>query len=317
MATRIDPGPAPARPSASTERSAAPVRPVLAVLASVVALVGLSACASTSTGPPPGLSPELHDVSYGPSSSNVADIYPATTGDGPRPVVIWVHGGGWTIGSKADVPAGIVALRDEGFAVVSIDYRLSPGVDHPDHVLDVKRAISWVEAVARERNFDPANVFVAGHSAGGHLSMLAGFTRGVAGLDAGEPPVRGVIAIASPVTLNSLYGLSFNLDMSLRMYVGCDGLSLDRCDVSAGEPNRYLDAGDPPLLLQHSTDDEVVPVSQARSMAAMAAAAGMDVQLDELSGAHLSTLAAAGGPSLSVWLLAHLTAADPSGGSHE
>ncbi len=275
----------------------------------LVALLG--GCVAESAGPPPGVAPGDHRVPYGPSASHVADIYPATVGEGPRPVMIWVHGGGWSMGSRADVPAGIVALRAEGFDVVSVDYRLSPSAHHPDHVMDVKRAIAWVADHAEERDFDPSNIFVAGHSAGGHLAMLAGFTRGVPALDGGEPAVRGVVAIAAPVVLNGLFGLSINLDVSLRMYGGCDGISLGTCEVGAGEPTRYLDPGDPPLLLVHSSVDEVVPVREARTMATAAAAAGMDVQLDEVSGAHLATLHQAGGPALSVWLLSHLAPVDP------
>jgi acetyl esterase/lipase len=90
------------------------------------------------------------------------------------PVVIFVHGGAWTIGSK-DVPwhAGVAEFfASHGIGAVSINYRLSPAVKHPEHIKDVARAFAWTKKNIKKYGGRPEEIFVAGHSAGGHLTAL-------------------------------------------------------------------------------------------------------------------------------------------------
>jgi acetyl esterase/lipase len=115
------------------------------------------------------------------------DVHPApractTT---PAAVVIWVHGGGWWLGDKANPGAKVGLFHDLGAAVVSVNYRLSSRprgddatggapVRHPDHARDVAAAVSWVAAHAPGFGADPERMVLVGHSAGAHLVALVG-----------------------------------------------------------------------------------------------------------------------------------------------
>jgi acetyl esterase/lipase len=105
------------------------------------------------------------------------DVY-RPKGDGPFPVLFFVHGGGWMAMSKDDVAGllgyGTVArcLAERGLVVVVPNYRLSPAVKHPEHIKDVARAFAWTCKNIADYGGDLKQLFVGGHSAGGHLAAL-------------------------------------------------------------------------------------------------------------------------------------------------
>ncbi len=101
------------------------------------------------------------------------DIYAPTSGSG-YPVVMYVHGGGWHRGDKSAVHAKPGRFTAEGYVFVSVNYRLSPDVMHPDHVQDVANAIAWVHDSIGAYGGDASKLFLMGHSAGAHLVALAG-----------------------------------------------------------------------------------------------------------------------------------------------
>ncbi len=133
------------------------------------------------------------------------DLYMPTTGTGPFPLVVWIHGGGWS-GGERTLGAGSTALKllPQGIAVASIDYRLTSQagqwgsfpVIFPAQINDVKGAIRWLRANAATFNLDPARFGTWGSSAGGHLSALAGTSGGVAAL---EGATGGNLAFSSRV----------------------------------------------------------------------------------------------------------------------
>jgi len=91
----------------------------------------------------------------------------------PEPLIIWIHGGGWRQGSKNN-PREAVKMLDHGYAVASIEYRLSHQALFPAQILDCKAAIRWLKVHAQQFNADSSRVGVWGSSAGGHLSALVG-----------------------------------------------------------------------------------------------------------------------------------------------
>ncbi len=99
------------------------------------------------------------------------DVY-APPGAKNLPVVVWIHGGGWQQGDKADMRQKPAALAGKGFVFVSVNYRLLPMVAMGDIVRDVAKSIRWVHAHAAEHGGDPQRLFVMGHSAGAQLAAL-------------------------------------------------------------------------------------------------------------------------------------------------
>ncbi|MFZ4601115.1 MAG: alpha/beta hydrolase fold domain-containing protein [Caulobacterales bacterium] len=111
----------------------------------------------------PGVDPDLQSL----------DLYGAP-GQG-RPILAFIHGGGWRIGDKANPPAGADKARvftERGYLYASLNYRLSPAVRHPAHIEDVAAAIAWLFANAKAQGGDPSRIVVMGHSAGAHLAAL-------------------------------------------------------------------------------------------------------------------------------------------------
>jgi acetyl esterase/lipase len=103
----------------------------------------------------------------------VLDIYsPERTTDEKRPVMFWIHGGGWTTGDKSNVGLKPKVLTDQGFVYVSSNYRLVPDVEMDELIGDVAQSIGWVHRNIAKYGGDPNRVYVGGHSAGAQLAAL-------------------------------------------------------------------------------------------------------------------------------------------------
>ena len=119
------------------------------------------------------------NVRYGKLPEQLLDIYLPEAGEKPYPVVFYVHGGGWSMGSKTEgFLDGAIGLTQHGYAVLSVDYRLAPKTKFPEFIFDVKTAVRWARAHAEDYGFDPARFGMAGDSAGGHITLMLGFTAG-------------------------------------------------------------------------------------------------------------------------------------------
>ena len=105
------------------------------------------------------------DIPYGDRERQVLDVY-SPPGAKDRPVVFWIHGGGWQVGDKSDVQQKPRAFVEKGFVFVSTNYRLLPGVDMATIVRDIARSIHWVHDHIAEYGGDPKRLLVMGHSAG-------------------------------------------------------------------------------------------------------------------------------------------------------
>lgn len=101
------------------------------------------------------------------------DVFVPETADGPLPLIIWIHGGGWQNGSKDGCPPLRTGFTERGYAVASINYRLSGHAVFPAQIEDCKAAIRWLRAHAEEYGLDPQRFGVWGSSAGGHLAARA------------------------------------------------------------------------------------------------------------------------------------------------
>ncbi len=163
------------------------------LLLSTLAVSALAGCATTAPKQPGVIT--LRDIPYAHASGHdlLLDLYvPAAgipDGHGPRPVIVFFHGGGWRVGSKAEVEKKAVLLVGEtGYAVASVNYRLSQDARWPAPIIDGKSAVRWVRANARRYNIDPHRVGAMGFSAGGHIAAMLGVTAGVASL---EDPEHG------------------------------------------------------------------------------------------------------------------------------
>ena len=103
------------------------------------------------------------------------DLYlPAEPARRPMPVIVFLHGGGWSGGTRTTGPDFRRYFARDGFAMASIEYRLTPSVTFPANVEDVRTAVRWLKANAAAHGLDPDRVCLWGTSAGGHLAAVAG-----------------------------------------------------------------------------------------------------------------------------------------------
>ncbi|MCS7032436.1 MAG: alpha/beta hydrolase, partial [Phycisphaerae bacterium] len=143
------------------------------LLVAVVMFVSTACAQLTQPALPPGTR-LLEDLSYVPEGHprQKLDLYLPPKPETPLPVVVWIHGGGWSSGSKDNPPA--VRLTSQGYAVASINYRLTDSATFPAQIHDAKAAIRWLRAHADHYGLDPARIGVWGASAGGQLALLLG-----------------------------------------------------------------------------------------------------------------------------------------------
>jgi acetyl esterase/lipase len=202
---------------------------------------------------------------------------PAVRKDEPRKprLILWVHGGAWRSGSRKDMPLGGLVAR--GYAVASVDYRLSTEARFPAQVHDIKAAVRFLRAKAGDYGYDASKVTVAGNSAGGHLAALVGVTNGHKEL---EGSVGGHLGEKSDVqAIVSLYGMS-NLTTILAQSTP-HGLSVRVPALQlllGGQPEEvpelaklaspvfHVDERDPPLLLIHGDQDPQAPINQSHEL---------------------------------------------------
>ena len=120
---------------------------------------------------------KLTDIEYAKADGHqlLLDLYLPVEG-GPAPLIVYVHGGAWRGGSKAGMPLG--GLVAEGYAVASVEYRLSPVARFPAQVHDIKAAIRFLRAEQETYRYNAERVTIAGSSAGAHLAALVGITNG-------------------------------------------------------------------------------------------------------------------------------------------
>ena len=120
------------------------------------------------------VTPEVHrDLFYTEAKDKLQslDVYSPPEGK-DHPVIVWIHGGGWSKGDKASLQQKPQAFVDKGFVLVSVNYRLVPAVTVKDIMADLAQSVRWVREHAAEHRGDPNTLIIMGHSAGAHLAAL-------------------------------------------------------------------------------------------------------------------------------------------------
>ncbi|MBU6950699.1 alpha/beta hydrolase [Hahella sp. HN01] len=209
------------------------------------------------------------------------------------PLIIWIHGGGWMNGDKTQgVPIDYV---DEGYAVASINYRLSNVAKFPAQLEDAKAAVRWLRANAGQYDIDPERIGVWGASAGGHLAALLGTTGDVEDFDVGEnlnvsSRVQAVVDYFGPTDFLQIdenrLPASESHDKAgspeSRLIGGAIQDNKDK--VERANPITYVNEGDAPFLIVHGDADPIVPHHQSQLLEAALKAAEVPVSFYTVKG---------------------------------
>lgn len=297
------------------------------------AILGMLSGAGAPTGARPALfdyrsHPERYgsfeirkDVVYGTgavrsgaaSKDLRADVFlPKGMDSSMKAAIVFVHGGGFVYGSKRDYHEECIHFARKGFVTVTVQYRLrgdappippSGAEDKAAYaraaVVDVKAALRWVHARAGDFGIDTANIFLHGRSAGAIAALAAGVTE--AGEFAADQPGR-------PIPSANLPGASARVAGIVDFCGGLYGM--------VGE----VDAGDPPILIYHGTEDRDVPFAQALALRDRCLEVGLEHEFHPIEGAgHCPARPAANGKTLRTltheFILKHLTVPAPPAGA--
>jgi acetyl esterase/lipase len=194
----------------------------------------------------------------------------ALPGDG-RPGILQIHGGGWVIGDKREQGHPLLGhLAANGWVSINANYRLSPKVGYPEHLVDCKRAIAWWREHAHEHGGDPDFLCVTGGSAGGHLCALVGLTAGDERFQPGFEDVDTTVRAAVP-----FYGVydftnrngtwpKQTVKRFIEPTVMQRRIDEDPEAFAAYSPMDRVRPDAPPFLVIHGDLDVLAPVADAR-----------------------------------------------------
>jgi acetyl esterase/lipase len=226
-------------------------------------------------------------VLHGKRSQSL-DVYLPDVISAPRPVMVWIHGGGWFSGDKSLPPGLGLLLR--GYVVVSINYRLSSEAQFPAQIFDCKAAIRFLRAHAREFGIDPKRIGVWGDSAGGQLAALLGTTNGRPEYEGTE----GNAAYSSDVeAVCDWFGPSDFLQTTDIRGAGAapvnalfgGPVSMHVRDATFASPAEQVGRGPiVPFLIMHGSRDPIVPLHQSQILFDRLKTAGASARLVILPG---------------------------------
>ena len=258
--------------------------------------------------PWPGGVTSLADVTYSTIPGYrplVVDIYMPPKGKAPKPLVLYIHGGGWVSGhtrhggALANFPAALARLASEGFVVASLEYRLAAEAPFPAQVQDARAALRFLKSNAARYGIDPTRTGIWGGSAGGHLAALTALSCGDASLDAaGTKAPLGSECVQAAAIWYGVYDFAAlsasrpgGQDAAAAKLLGCDGPCTPE-KFAAASPVTYVDAKDPPFLIIHGDEDKTVPVAQSHLGEARLKGAGVPVESIYIPGVDHSFIGA-------------------------
>jgi acetyl esterase/lipase len=241
------------------------------------------------------VAPTYKDLAYASvSDAQKLDLYLPTTGSGPFPLVIMVHGGGFMAGDKADGGGltGVDQLLAAGYAVASINYRLSGEALYPAQIFDAKAAVRFLRANVAKYNLNPDKFGAWGASAGGNLVSLLGTTCGVAeleGADLGNADqsscVQAVVDWFGPIDFlkmqeqfagTSCTSATNSASSPESKLVGAPIQTVPK-KVALTNPMNYITPDDAPFFIENGTADCNIPPIQNKNLAdALSAVIGAD-----------------------------------------
>ena len=244
-------------------------------------------------GPPPGWTPPMADISWvkrkfldvpyaRASESQCFDLYLPQEGDGPFPLLIHIHGGGFAFGDKRDdhMDAYLTGIK-RGYAVASVEYRKSGEAVFPAAVHDCREAVRYIRAHAAEYSVDPGRIGVIGGSAGGNLTAMVGMNvpngdfpgEDKTGDYAETPFVVVAVPQFGPMSFGTMReqaaanGISeVHPDpayMPESQYLGVSVAQATQAQLDAANPATYASPAMAPMLVQHGTRDHLVPYAQS------------------------------------------------------
>ena len=225
----------------------------------------------------------LSDVSFlGEARKEKLDLYfPDGSARTDRPAVVFIHGGGFTGGDKAEYRSASVSadLCRAGYVVVSCNYVLGPKSKEgvwPRNIADCREAVRWVRAHAKELGVNPDKIAVAGGSAGGYLALMVGLSDEKTG-PGGDPAAKYSAKVSAVI---DMYGV-----VNFSKHGKGEVIGATSAEQKAYLPELQCDPQDPAVLILHGTADTTVDIAQSDDMAKALRAAKVPYEYIVIEGA--------------------------------
>ena len=210
------------------------------------------------------------------------------------PLLVWIHGGAWMRGSKESINLGFVEM---GFAMASIEFRLSGISRFPAQIHDIKAAIRFLRFVASDYGYDATNLGILGVSSGGHLAALVGVTNEVDAFEGeiGEhldqsSSVQSVVSYFGASNLTTIldqstpHGLSVRVP-ALDLFIG--GQPDKVLEIArAASPVFHVNCQSPPLFLVHGDQDPQMPINQSHELYGIYQKYGVEAHFEVVHGGY-------------------------------
>jgi len=237
---------------------------------------------------------EKLNLRYGPhlaNCGNLLDLCLPSLGNPPYPLIVCIHGGGWTAGDKSDCFTG--ELLASGYATASVNYRLTSFSKFPAQIEDCKTAVSWLRSHAASLNIDPERIGVWGASAGGHLAALLGTTGDIIHPAWAAPKpgclsnkVEAVCDWCGPSDLLTIADQVRRQNEIVRPVCRLLGTApwLDPDLARQASPVTYAHKGCPPFLIMHGSADPIVPSAQSKELSDCLIKQGVDCTFELIPG---------------------------------
>jgi len=246
-----------------------PISNIMRLFSLTIVMLGISTSKGITAEPR-----VLRDIEYAraPEQVLLLDLYLPEKAATPPPLLIYVHGGAWRSGTKTDVP--IDPLLKKGFAIASVEYRLTPVAPFPANIHDLKASIRFLRAKAAEYDYDPKRFVIVGSSAGGHLAALVGVSNGHKELEGKldqfldqSSDVQAIVSLYGASNLQSILKQSTQRGLDVRvpaLQLLLGGQPEEKPSLAKlASPVAHVDKNDPPLLLIHGDQDPQMPIQQS------------------------------------------------------
>jgi acetyl esterase/lipase len=194
------------------------------------------------------------------------DIYKSKNLTKTAPLLVFIHGGGWKSGDRADYLVYLIAFAKKGYVTATVSYRLLNIAPYPACAEDLTDAVQWLFKNGDNYGYDPDRIALIGGSAGAHLALLAGYSWKKSGpaTDTAAVPVsphkiKAIVDIYGPTDLTTEFSRNNSTvtDFLARTWAQAPELFLE------ASPIHYLNKNNPPTMILHGTSDQIVPVSQS------------------------------------------------------
>jgi len=231
---------------------------------------------------------EILNIEYGAGGERKLqlDLYLPKGRAKVTPAIIFIHGGAWKSGKRSDMKFYCVKFAEKGYVTATITYRLMGEASFPAAVHDVKCAVRWLRANAARYQVDQEHIAVSGNSAGGHLSMMIGYSddpalEGTGGNNAVSSRICAVVNFYGPTDLTTDFAKEQEL---VKEFVGGKTFAEAPDAYKLASPLFHLTKDDPPTLIFHGTIDSTVPIVQADKLADKLKELGIDYVYERYDG---------------------------------